>query len=99
MVSCSQIFSSTFQIFLFDLSPVMGSNAEYSRWEKYNYLTEAGFDVGIAISGLIQTLIFAFSNGGDGISWTWWGNSIATQVRLALFHLADGNEDGANIGT
>lgn len=44
-----------------------------------SYLTEAGFDVGIAISGLIQTLIFAFSNGGDGISWSWWGNSIATQ--------------------
>jgi hypothetical protein len=50
------------------------------RWEKYNYLTEAGFDVGIAISGLIQTLIFAFSNGGEGISLTWWGNTVATQV-------------------
>lgn len=52
------------------------------RWEKYNYLTEAGFDVGIAISGLIQTLIFAFSNGGEGIGLTWWGNTVATQVCL-----------------
>ena len=43
-------------------------------------MTEAGFDVGIAISGLIQTLIFAFSNGGDGISLTWWGNTVATKV-------------------
>lgn len=59
----------------------------FYRWEKYNYLTEAGFDVGIAISGLIQTLIFAFSNGGDGISWTWWGNSIATQVSTSLLTL------------
>jgi len=24
-------------------------------WQKYNYLLEAGFDVGVAVSGIIQT--------------------------------------------
>ena len=48
-------------------------------WEKYNYLIEAGFDVGVAVSGIIQTLVFAFSNGGKGISINWWGNNVATQ--------------------
>lgn len=63
-------------------------------WEKYNYLIEAGFDVGVAISGyvanppsynnradlclsIIQTLIFAFSNGGNGITISWWGNDVS----------------------
>lgn len=44
-------------------------------WEKYNYILEAGFDVGVAVSGIIQTLIFAF-----GVPWftlKWWGNTVA----------------------
>jgi OPT oligopeptide transporter protein len=50
----------------------------YTAWfEKYNYLLEAGFDVGVAISGIIQTLAFAFSTQA-GVSLTWWGNTVAT---------------------
>jgi hypothetical protein len=26
-------------------------------WEKYNYLVEAGFDIGVPISAIIQTLL------------------------------------------
>ena len=43
-------------------------------WEKYNYLLEAGFDVGVAISGTIQTLVFAFS--GKSFP-AWWGNTVS----------------------
>ena len=46
-------------------------------WQKYNYLLEAGFDLGVAISGIIQTLIFAFGNNEKGISIPWWGNTIS----------------------
>ena len=46
-------------------------------WQKHNYLLEAGFGLGIAISGIIQTLIFAFGNGGKGYKLDWWGNTIA----------------------
>jgi hypothetical protein len=28
---------------------------------------------------IIQTLIFAFSNNGEGIRLSWWGNNVATQ--------------------
>lgn len=44
-------------------------------WEKYNYLLEAGFDVGVAISGIVQT--FAFSM-GTKVALDWWGNKVAT---------------------
>jgi OPT family small oligopeptide transporter len=44
-------------------------------WEKYNYLIEAGFDVGVAVSGIIQTFAFAFT----GASLNWWGNNVAQQ--------------------
>lgn len=43
-------------------------------WQKYNYLIEAGFDIGIAVSGIIQTFALNWSN----ITLTWWGNTIAT---------------------
>ena len=49
-------------------------------WQKYNYLLENGFDLGVAISGIIQTLIFAMGNGGKGYSITWWGNTVATNT-------------------
>jgi OPT family small oligopeptide transporter len=45
-------------------------------WEKYNYLLEAGFDVGVAISGIIQTFAFAF--GATSVNLNWWGNSVST---------------------
>jgi hypothetical protein len=45
---------------------------------KYNYILEAAFDVGIALSGIIETFVFAFTNGGKGISISWWGNKVAT---------------------
>lgn len=44
-------------------------------WEKYNYLLEAGFDVGIALSAIVQFFALSWS----GISLKWWGNSVATQ--------------------
>ena len=45
-------------------------------WEKYNYILEAGFDVGLAVSGIIQTLALSF--GSTAISINWWGNAVAT---------------------
>jgi OPT family small oligopeptide transporter len=44
-------------------------------WEKYNYLLEAGFDVGVAVSAIIQTFAFAFT----GITISWWGNNVSQQ--------------------
>ncbi|KAH8816600.1 oligopeptide transporter 2 [Xylogone sp. PMI_703] len=44
-------------------------------WEKYNYLLEAGFDVGVAVSGIIQTFALQF---GKSITLDWWGNTVAT---------------------
>jgi OPT family small oligopeptide transporter len=49
----------------------------YTAWfERYNYLVEAGFDVGVAISGIVQTLAFDFSSSA-GVSLKWWGNEVA----------------------
>jgi OPT family small oligopeptide transporter len=49
----------------------------YPAWfEKYNYILEAGFDVGVACSGLLQTLAFSFEPSG-GISLKWWGNEVS----------------------
>jgi hypothetical protein len=45
-------------------------------WEKYNYLVEAGFDVGVAISAIIQT--FALDFGANAVSINWWGNLVST---------------------
>lgn len=44
-------------------------------WEKYNYLLEAGFDVGVAVSGIIQTFALQF---GKTVTVDWWGNTVAT---------------------
>ena len=44
-------------------------------WEKYNYILEAGFDVGVAISGIVQTLALDF---GAGVTINWWGNTVST---------------------
>ena len=44
-------------------------------WKKYNFLLEAGFNVGVAVSGTVQTLAFAFS--GKKVP-DWWGNKITT---------------------
>lgn len=44
-------------------------------WEKYNYILEAGFDVGVAISGIIQTLVLSFA---VQVTINWWGNTVAT---------------------
>lgn len=44
-------------------------------WEKYNYILEAGFDVGVAISGIIQTLALDFA---ANVSINWWGNTVST---------------------
>ncbi|KAK7738441.1 oligopeptide transporter 6 [Diatrype stigma] len=43
-------------------------------WRKYNYLIEAGFGVGVAISAIIQTFALSF----PGIEVDWWGNSVST---------------------
>ncbi|KAK8075563.1 hypothetical protein PG997_010226 [Apiospora hydei] len=44
-------------------------------WEKYNYLIEAGFGAGIALSAIIQTFSFAFT---DTEIPPWWGNEVTT---------------------
>ncbi|KAL1407975.1 oligopeptide transporter 6 [Vanrija albida] len=45
-------------------------------WEKYNYILEAGLDVGVAVSGIIMTLVFSFAV--RNVSINWWGNRVAT---------------------
>jgi hypothetical protein len=44
-------------------------------WGKYAYLIFAGLSVGVAISGLIVTLVFSFGV-GKGVSFEWWGNTV-----------------------
>jgi hypothetical protein len=44
-------------------------------WGKYSYLLFAGLNVGVAISGLIVTLVFSFGV-GKGVSFSWWGNTV-----------------------
>ncbi|ORX38167.1 OPT oligopeptide transporter protein-domain-containing protein [Kockovaella imperatae] len=45
-------------------------------WQKYAYLLFAGINVGVAISGLIGTLVFSFG-AGKGVSFKWRGNTIS----------------------
>lgn len=45
-------------------------------WGKYAYLIFAGLNVGVAISGLIVTLVFSFG-AGRNTSMSWWGNNVA----------------------
>lgn len=47
-------------------------------WGKYAYLIFAGLSVGVAISGLIVTLVFSFG-AGRNTSLSWWGNNVAQQ--------------------
>jgi OPT family small oligopeptide transporter len=47
-------------------------------WGKYAYLIFAGLNVGVAISGLIVTLVFSFGAGKDA-SFSWWGNDVPRQ--------------------
>ncbi|CEJ81157.1 Putative Oligopeptide transporter 2 [[Torrubiella] hemipterigena] len=45
-------------------------------WGKYAYLIFAGLSVGVAISGLIVTLVFSFG-AGKGVEFNWWGNTVS----------------------
>lgn len=45
-------------------------------WGKYAYLMFAGLTVGVAISGLIVTLVFSFGAGKDTTAFNWWGNEV-----------------------
>ncbi|KAI7920704.1 hypothetical protein M9X92_005710 [Pyricularia oryzae] len=45
-------------------------------WGKYAYLIFAGLAVGVAISGLIVTLVFSFG-AGKGVEMKWWGNDVS----------------------
>lgn len=47
-------------------------------WGKYAYLLFAGLNVGVAISGLIVTLVFGFGAGKNS-SFKWWGNVVHQQ--------------------
>jgi hypothetical protein len=47
-------------------------------WDKYAYLVFAGLSVGVAISGLIVTLVFSFG-AGKNTAFKWWGNDVATR--------------------
>ena len=44
-------------------------------WGKYSYLIFAGLGVGVAISGLITTLVFSFG-AGKNVTMNWWGNDV-----------------------
>ncbi|KAF3765425.1 hypothetical protein M406DRAFT_78222 [Cryphonectria parasitica EP155] len=44
-------------------------------WGKYAYMVFAGLNVGVAISGLIVTLVFSFGAGKDA-TLSWWGNDV-----------------------
>jgi len=44
---------------------------KFSWWARYNYLTSAAFDSGVAIAGLV---IFFAIQSWDGAFPTWWGN-------------------------
>ena len=46
-------------------------------WGKYAYIIFAGLSVGVAISGLIVTLVFSFG-AGKNVSFKWWGNTVST---------------------
>lgn len=46
-------------------------------WGKYAYLIFAGLNVGVAISGLIVTLVFSFG-AGKNTTMAWWGNTVPT---------------------
>lgn len=46
-------------------------------WGKYAYMIFAGLNVGVAISGLIITLVFGFGAGKDA-ELSWWGNDVST---------------------
>ncbi|KAH6711880.1 oligopeptide transporter 2 [Leptodontidium sp. MPI-SDFR-AT-0119] len=45
-------------------------------WGKYAYMIFAGLSVGVAISGLIVTLVFSFGVGKNS-NFNWWGNDVA----------------------
>ncbi|KAI0475209.1 oligopeptide transporter 2 [Xylariaceae sp. FL0804] len=47
-------------------------------WSKYAYLVFAGLGVGVAVSGLIVTLVFSFGAGRNA-DLGWWGNNVATK--------------------
>jgi hypothetical protein len=44
-------------------------------WGKYAFLIFAGLQVGVAISGLIVTLVFSFG-AGKNTTFSWWGNTV-----------------------
>lgn len=55
-------------------------------WGKYAYIIFAGLSVGIAISGLIVTLVFSFG-AGKNTSFNWWGNEVGkTGVDWQLYN-------------
>jgi len=45
-------------------------------WQKYSYFIEAGFDVGVVLSAIIQTCALQF---GSNVSLKWWGNRVSQQ--------------------
>lgn len=55
-------------------------------WGKYSYLIFAGLNVGVAISGIIVTLVFSFG-AGKNTSFKWWGNTVSqTGVDYQLYN-------------
>lgn len=46
-------------------------------WGKYAYMIFAGLNVGVAVSGLIVTLVFSFG-AGKNANLGWWGNDVIT---------------------
>ncbi|PSR75458.1 OPT oligopeptide transporter protein-domain-containing protein [Coniella lustricola] len=46
-------------------------------WGKYAYMVFAGLTVGVAVSGLVVTLVFSFG-AGKNANLAWWGNDVST---------------------
>ena len=66
----------TLQIYLAWLFQFYLKRRYTAWWGKYAYLVFAGLSVGVAISGLIVTLVFSFG-AGKNASFSWWGNNVA----------------------
>ncbi|KAH9894500.1 oligopeptide transporter 2 [Xylariomycetidae sp. FL2044] len=66
----------TLQIYLAWLFQFYLKRRYTAWWGKYAYLIFAGLLVGVAISGLIVTLVFSFGAGAGVTVFDWWGNLV-----------------------
>ena len=65
---------ATLQIYLAFLFQYYLKRKYTSWWGKYAYLIFAGLAVGVAVAGLVVTLVFSFGVGDEAGQFSWWGN-------------------------